>query len=267
MNKRFYQLSGLLVLLTAAAAVLSSCVSGSSFGSYSGNYEIGNFTCPSDSVKKIIINWNSTDILITQNNGKNLTCAETDRDLDEDQRLRWKLEDGVLTIQFWKSGYRGKVPEQMKQLTLGIPAGTEVVITSSSGDVLLGGENDMTSLTVTTSSGDVKLSALGVGSLNVSTSSGDVECAALFADETTITTSSGNVTVSAVDCGRIDITTSSGDVVFPMIPESGAKISFTHGSGELHADEYTVSGGYIVYGDGSCQISVTTSSGDLFISN
>ncbi len=127
--------SAVLLILCAffAAGVLGTVMNGRgsffgifSFGGYSyedaDSYTIGGGTSTSH-VKDVEIDWLSGDIEILPTDGDTITIQEDYTGTDEDTRLRWKIEDGELSVKFCKP-YRffgGSKDCPSKKLTLLIP--------------------------------------------------------------------------------------------------------------------------------------------------
>ena len=116
-------------------------------------------------------------------------------------------------------------------------------------------------------SGDVT-GALAVRSGYVSTSSGDVSLTA-SSGELVVDTTSGNVALELPEgASTLNVDTSSGDVRLNWPWEQGFLLTYDSASGRLRgADKAfaSVDGSY-QWGDGSCQIYVDTSSGNLTFS-
>ncbi len=145
--------------------------------------------------------------------------------------------------------------------SLGNAAST--AINTSSGDVHISG--NMGDLTVDTTSGMVSsFGALTATSLNADTSSGTVNLAGSF-DKARVGTTSGTVSLAFTACPqKLDVETSSGDVTLSLPRESGFTLRYDTSSGEMDCDFAVVMDGKkFVGGDGSAQLSVDTSSGNL----
>lgn len=141
-------------------------------------------------------------------------------------------------------------------------------------------------VSVSMSSGNVRLENVAAGGFELNGTSGDVT-GSLAVQSGFVSTSSGDVTLSAaagelsVDTtsGEVELTlpegadflsldTSSGDVSLSWPWERGFTLTYDTSSGRLRpADKVLASvDGLYQWGDGSCQISVDTTSGDLTFS-
>ncbi len=139
-----------------------------------------------------------------------------------------------------------------------------VDLSGSSGSIQLG-RLSAPSLKCRTSSGSVDLGTVSAKTLECAASSGNVVIRSVLADEVSVTTSSGRVELALADAPSVSVRTSSGTVC-AMLPEGGAEVSFSSGSGSLHTDRsYTRRGDLYVFGEGATQLAVETSSGNLEI--
>lgn len=143
-------------------------------------------------------------------------------------------------------------------------AGAEsVYITGTSGDIRL--ENVAAGLfSLNGTSGDVT-GSLAVQTGSVSTSSGDVTLT-VAGGELYMDTSSGQVDLTLPEGAEVlNVDTTSGDVRLDWPGEHGFLLTYDTSSGRLRSADITFSvvDDFYSWGDGSCQLYVDTSSGDL----
>ena len=143
-------------------------------------------------------------------------------------------------------------------------AGAETVsISGGSGDVAL--ENVAAgSFQLNGTSGDVT-GSLAVRTGSVSTSSGDVTLT-VAGGELYMDTSSGQVDLTLPEGAEVlNVDTTSGDVRLDWPGEHGFLLTYDTSSGRLRSADITFSvvDDFYSWGDGSCQLYVDTSSGDL----
>ena len=143
-------------------------------------------------------------------------------------------------------------------------AGAETIsISGGSGDVAL--ENVAAgSFQLNGTSGDVT-GSLAVRTGSVSTSSGDVTLT-VAGGELYMDTSSGQVDLTLPEGAEVlNVDTTSGDVRLDWPGEHGFLLTYDTSSGRLRSADITFSvvDDFYSWGDGSCQLYVDTSSGDL----
>ena len=265
-------------------------------------YRVGAFTCDASAVKAVEVYWRSGEVALAESDSATLSVSESGSDLPEEAAMHSLLDDGVLRIRFCASGAKVRLNSTDKRLTLEIPKGIDLSIHATSalvkadalsqndlliavlsGDISLGtvtanrvdlsgssgsiqlGRLSAPSLKCRTSSGSVDLGTVSAKTLECAASSGNVVIRSVLADEVSVTTSSGRVELALADAPSVSVRTSSGTVC-ALLPEGGAEVSFTSGSGSLHTDRsYTRRGDLYVFGEGATQLAVETSSGNLEI--
>lgn len=135
-------------------------------------------------------------------------------------------------------------------------------VDTASGDTEVSGSAGNTKIEA--ASGSVTAVSLSTGSLDINTASGSVSVAGEFG-RLSVDTSSGAINAQLLSYpDEIDIDTASGSVTL-VVPENGGfTLGYDSGSGDLDLGlPVMMKGSRYVYGDGSCDISVDTASGDL----
>lgn len=262
-------------------------------------------------VKALDIAWiaGSVEIILTE--GDTIRFYEESKsDLENDQIMRWKNENGKLIVRFGTKGsgnlFRNE-PE--KNLTIELPASDweaenvliqtvsaglaiEKLVTSDFNYDSVSGNMQADALVckiadLNSVSGNVNVDAIECEQLNADSVSGEivVENAEVSdrmslstvsgdfsftgaADEIEADTTSGNAELIFTSVGSsVEVDTTSGDVTVTLPSDvSGFTAEFDSASGELrNAFESAHRGDSIVFGDGSLEIEVDTTSGDLQI--
>lgn len=80
-----------------------------------------------------------------------------------------------------------------------------------------------------------------------------------------ISTGVANIDIDKVTMKKVKIETGTGKTTLGLDKNKGAKVKFSTGLGKLVADEYTKSGDYYTFGDGSCNVEVSSGIGNLEI--
>lgn len=142
----------------------------------------------------------------------------------------------------WENG--GLLPRVEVQLVLDVPAGMDVRVTTTSGEVDI--EGMAGALELRTTSGDVGVRRTD-GSLRVESTSGDVDASGIA--RARISTSSGDVFVNGA-AGPVHLSTASGDLTVNGARDS---LSLQASSGDLQAE------------DSPRSLDARTSSGEIFV--
>ncbi len=109
-------------------------------------YSVGEATIK-DTVTDLEINWVAGSIKVIPSDTDEIRVTEEYNGGDDDLRLRWRVKNGKLTVQFRKSTVFGTSNSVSKDLTVAIPAAMlesmgDVEITTVSGDVKFTGNAD-----------------------------------------------------------------------------------------------------------------------------
>lgn len=225
------------------------------------SYTIGGNSFSCEGIRSIDLGWAAGAVILCVGEGDEVVLSETSaKNLAEDDVLRWKVEDGILTIRCGKRkggilSFGVNNPE--KTLTLTIPASLAekletVTIVTGSADLTVT-QLVAESLLVTSASGDVKLDAVTAARMELTNASGGVYGNALNADRMKLSSASGkkeftNCTVN----GTLEMDSASGDFFF-----SGSV-------GELDSD--TASGDIeLILTSPAHRLEVDSASGDLSV--
>lgn len=211
-------------------------------------------------------------------------------------KMSYEIDGELLSVQVTgASGLLVKVPSGWLE---------DIEINTVSAAVRVENTN-MDRLSIRTSSGSVVLGNLYASSIEATTVSGGISLYDLFADELDLSTSSGKImgaadtedlslsTISGDICldtsyvetvdgssvsgdfllmlsnqvEDIGIQSKSGDVTLTLFEEPGFQLSFDTISGDIRETAFPASymDGMYTYGDGSCEIDISTTSGDVYL--
>ncbi len=259
---------------------------------YSDDWSVvGRYDIPADEVNQLQINWVSGVVDVQGWNGdfELLEYSATGRG-----KMTYTIDGEVLAVQAnGSSGLLVRVPSGWLE---------DIEINTSSAAVRVE-NTDVDQLSVQTSSGSVVLRGLYASSLEATTVSGRIALHDLFADHLDLSTSSGSIEGSAhaeeldlytisgdillessyvesvdgssvsgnflltLSSGVEDISlqSSSGDVTLVLSEDVGFQLLFDTISGSVHEMDFRTNymDGVYTHGDGSCEIDVSTTSGDV----
>ena len=234
-------------------------------------YNVGGGTV-TDEFHSIKVNWTNGKINIESYDGEDTVISETEV-AEKENKLRWRVEDGVLKIQQMAAGMRfGLKKTPKKTLTVKIPSSAaeklkNVNTDSVSAEVNIIGIAASGKIEIDTVSGSAALKSIKTARLDIDTVSGEVnaegEISELESDSV-----SGDITVSsAIPLEKLDCDSTSGNIRLTIPKNSGFTLKADTVSGDISCGLPTVSESKNrrVCGDGSADFETDTVSGDLII--
>lgn len=236
-------------------------------------YNVGGGTV-TDEFHSIKVNWTNGKINIESYDGEDTVISETEV-AEKENKLRWRVEDGVLKIQQMAAGMRfGLKKTPKKTLTVKIPSnvaeGLKAVTSDSvSAEVTITGISASDKIEIDTVSGGANLKNIRTEKLDIDTVSGSIKAAGEFT-ELESDSVSGDVTVSsATPLKKLDCDSTSGNIRLTIPKNSGFTLKADTVSGDISCGLPTVSESKNrrVCGDGSADFETDTVSGDLIITS
>ena len=236
-------------------------------------YNVGGGTV-TDEFHSIKVNWTNGKINIEAYDGEDTVISETEV-AEKENKLRWRVEDGVLKIQQMAAGMRfGLKKTPKKTLTVKIPSnvaeGLKAVTSDSvSAEVTITGISASDKIEIDTVSGGANLKNIRTEKLDIDTVSGSIKAAGEFT-ELESDSVSGDVTVSsATPLKKLDCDSTSGNIRLTIPKNSGFTLKADTVSGDISCGLPTVSESKNrrVCGDGSADFETDTVSGDLIITS
>ncbi len=236
-------------------------------------YNVGGGTV-TDEFHSIKVNWTNGKINIEAYDGEDTVISETEV-AEKENKLRWRVEDGVLKIQQMAAGMRfGLKQTPKKTLTVKIPSnvaeGLKAVTSDSvSAEVTITGISASDKIEIATVIGGANLKNIKTEKLDIDTVSGSIKAAGEFT-ELESDSVSGDVTVSsATPLKKLDCDSTSGNIRLTIPKNSGFTLKADTVSGDISCGLPTVSesNNRRVCGDGSADFETDTVSGDLIITS
>ncbi len=241
----------------------------------------------SRSIREIDLNWASGSVTVKPYNGDQLILRESEGN-SEAKRLRWKVENGKLTIHECKSGL--SIQNSLKKtLELLIPEGLTTLdkLECDSASATLQIEDlTVTELSVDTASGNVTLKNCRAEMMDVDAASANLNAESCTLGEVSVDSASGSATLSGSICtvdmdtvsGRLSVETSvtprevsmdavSGSCLLVLPKDAGFTLKQDGVSSKVNVEGFTVSMQDKTYicGDGAAEISFEGISGDVTI--
>ena len=183
-----------LILLAASAWLMFGRTAAGMSYPDADKYTVGNTTVTRP-VNNLYVDWTSGQVNIEYHDGDGVIVSETaNRELSEDDRLRWWLDGDTLRIRFARPGFRISVNLD-KKLTVSLPKGTV-----------------LKSADIGTTSGDLFIPALAADDIRLGSTSGSIDAVTdtrkLYAVST-----SGDVKVRQdSDINTVDLGSTSGSI-------------------------------------------------------
>ena len=249
--------------ISVAAALLASLLTlcGCSVMNYDTyderkGYSVLTGTVSAEDINVIEINWVSGDIKIETSDTNKVTFTESvlsekkadafndaakNKELSESLRMRYKTENGKLTVQFCKSGLRvrsGAVKDLYKRLTVYVPAGTNLKtaeINTVSADISIKGLA-IDTLRLNGVSARLDVSECALSRLKCDTVSGMINLySSEKTDEITVNSVSGDVILNVPEIVKFEADCVSADVTLTL-EKADFSLKFDGLSSALAAD-------------------------------
>ena len=281
LNKVFLKAVVKIVIFVVLISILSLCLFGSYLASYlsfndehyiqiDGNTESMG-SASSKQVKDISIQWVSGSITIQPGDVQDIQFYE-DTSVKQEDKMVWKHEGDRLTIQFCKptanTSLFGITDIPSKNLVVTVPRDwncDELEIDSVSAEILIDNLS-VREAELANVSGICRIYHSHFTDIDLDTVSGSI----IFDGQAAtldITSISANCTAQFTNHpSEIDLETVSGDLAVILPQNCGFTMTLDSVSGELISDfPTTTKNKRYTYGDGVCNISANTVSGDILI--
>ena len=155
------------------------------------DYAAGSSIYQAEEVHAVRVYWIAGEISVTEKDTDTLSVSDAAGDRSQEAQLHSLLRDGVLTIHYCASDFRGELKPEWKLLTLEIPHGIELTIESVSAPIYA--------------------TALTTPQLHITTVSGDVSIGSITGDNLRIDTVSGEFDVDTAEVKTVTMNSVSGD--------------------------------------------------------
>ena len=194
--------------------------SGISFGinweSLTGPYSAaGAYGEPADGIDSIKVDWIAGSVTVKPYDGSIIQFTEyAQRQLDDDEKLRYEISGGTLTIKYYENKINAVVNMPPKKLEVLVPNELcqdmkKLSIDSASSEVSVESFNVKT-LEIESISGAKSLANITADSIVLDSASGRTDAENIVAREMRIKSISGGITLSDADIKTLDCNTTSG---------------------------------------------------------
>ncbi len=284
MKKKFIALFAAVSALTVTLSVFAGCEDRNVFNGQTRydayadaeSYKTGNFTYNAEEITSVEIDWVNQKISVRETSGDVFNVYETDAGLSDEEKMRYIMKDGKLTIKYWKSGHIGIPPVNAKRLTVEVPKSVELTVSAISAFIDVEGINTE-DCKLQTVSGTITAKDCSVNRFNVNSVSGKIDLDVPNVDRLKVGVTSGNVCINAKTAKEIDVEATSGKVSVDTSASDDISVKTSSGSVYLQLNGQklksckfdTTSGssnvGKLVVGEGCLTVTVKTTSGSLKI--
>ena len=277
-----------LVVIAAALLAMTACSGRISYAN-ADKYSVGDASFD-EPVEALDIDWASGSVTVTTHPGSEVLLTEkTDPTATDDMRVHWWLDGTTLRVRFAAPGVNLRLTGWgQKELTIALPEGRKLsgaAISTASASVEAGklqadslavstasGNMDILcdaeEITLGSASGSISLEQTGTAALaRIKSSSGKISVTGAEIAELNAKTSSGSVSCTLTGAvGKCAVQTASGSVGLRLPENAGYTVKVSTSSGDFQSElPMKQDGKTYVYGDGSAEVSVKTSSGDIHI--
>ncbi len=230
------------------------------------NYRVGNGSTR-ETINEISIEWVAGRVTVIQGEGDEIVISETYDGDDDDQMLRWKVEEGELTIKYSKPVLFGSVSSARKDLTVEIPSSMalgldEVHISAVSATQSI--SVPARELDIETVSGNVDMKG-SFGTVDIETVSGNLAFEGSVKDLSIDCVSARAEVRLTEQADSVEVDTVSGDVTL-ILPESttGFRVHTDALSDRVDIRGFDV-GSDRKWGDGRMEIQIDAASAKLIV--
>ena len=206
-----------------------------------------------DEVQRIDVGWISGTVTLEPGASDRLTVTERcEKELPDDQKLCWKLENGTLYLRFCSAARMQMVD---KDLVLNYPAGwtaKSVEVGATSGDLTLCGLQLSGDLAVTVTSGEILVKDCRCEDLDAGATSGSVDVQGCVCGKLTLGSTSGALRAENCRCDRIEAGSTSGDI---RVKSEAKSITLSSTSGAIRCEAVPA----------GCDVSIGATSGKVYL--
>ncbi len=247
------------------------------------DYTAGRFTYQAEDIRAVRVYWVAGSIDLIEKNSAELFVSDSADNRSQEAQLHSLLRDGILTIHYCASDYRGEMQSEWKQLTIEIPCGIELTIENVSAPIqaaalttpqlhiaTVSGDISIDSLVgenaeFDTVSGNIEVDTANVKTVSLNSVSGNFDWERLTVDQLTADTVSGDLDFEFISCREAALNTISGETDLTL-PAQGGTVRFDTASGAFITQRaYQKQDHFYGFGPADCKISVSSTSGDLEI--
>lgn len=234
-------------------------------------YSIGSSSVSCRDIKELEVNWVSGSVTIKPYDGEMIMFSENNA-ISEDDKLRYLVKDGKLTIKYCKSnrvlGFVSK--NSSKDIEILIPEIyankiDKIYIDSVSSEVKTEGIS-VKKFKIDNVSGKIRINKTEAEAIDISTISGACEVEGKFND-VVLESVSGNMHIQSSVCPeKVSGDSISGDINLTIPPDSGFTAESDTVSGSFNCDfAVTTKGDTRISADGSSEFIFETVSGNIYI--
>lgn len=253
-------------LLGLMASLLSGCGTIMFVYPDAEKYTAGNITYEDAVVNTINIDWISHNItLLEDENATGITIYEETSLTDENAFVHTYLHDGILEVKYFASGYICHVWNYTKDLTITYKPGLEKLNVNLTSGEFKANSIHADTFKLNLTSGRVNIDDIQSSNIDINMTSGNVAITNANTNTFASDLTSGTLRVGfeTLEAGTIRLT--SGTVEMAL-PESGGSVKVAKTSGSVTVNrECVIDDNTYKIGDGSANINVSMTSGDLTI--
>lgn len=231
----------LILMLVISMSLLGGCAwLDGVFGVIQGDryadaesYQIGSFYYAAQAVTKVNVNWRCGRVEIVESDAGELRVSESGHSLSDAAAMHYRLQDGVLDIQFCASGASVTVLSANKQLMLEVPKGIEISVQTTSAPIA-SAALEAKSIFASSFSGDMSFGSVQTGDVECSSSSGKIHADEMIADTVSCETASGTIAFAALEADQATLKSSSGKLCCESVAVNMLEAKTSSGSVSMY---------------------------------
>ncbi len=229
---------------------------------YDNTFENDNtYHISASSIRSISIDWIDGDISVIPYDGDDIILTESsNKELDDEYCLRYRIKHGVLQVEYCKSNYYIGFSFSDNDDNLPIKA-LEIKVPKNIAESLQ-------ELDVDAISSDIYLENIAAQALSIDTISGNLTGNLLLADDITFDSTSGSMDLKLSHCpSSFEMYTISGDCVVYLPKKPSLDCDFDTISGNFHSEfdiNFKDEDEFII-GNGKASFEFSSTSGDMTI--
>lgn len=267
------------------------------------SYSVGDQTYEGE-ISSLYVHWYVGKVILSESESGEISVQESGKDLPEEKKVRSRLQDGQLSVMFWKADLHASVDERDKQVTIVLPKNLDITVVNmsaefysdkltanhlsidtTSGSITLG-DVSANSCKISLTSGKLTYKSLTSPKIGLSANSGTITGDSLSASEScTVAVTSGTINLKKLDAPTSTLQANSGSVFFKLserceevtasvtsgamiaeLPPAGGIVSFVLSTGKfIGVRSFTQNGNVCTFGDGTCRLKLSAGSGIITV--
>ena len=219
----------------------------------------------SGELKDLDIDWISGQVTLIEDSAATSISVKEENDLPDEKKVHSYFHDGTLNIKYWKSGLRARFIESYKKhLYVTFPSLENLNVDLTSG-TLFADKITAKKVNIDLTSGSMELGNIKCDAINADLTSGSITVDNLDTETGDFDCTSGKIKIKESKADSLSFSLTSGSVDLKIPEDATVKFSKVSGSYNSVREGYTKDENKYTYGQGTCQIKISVTSGKATI--